>query len=293
MNRLTPEVAYPAGTRLGEGPVWDAASGQLLFVDIFDGRLLRTNPDGGIDTLAQLDEMLGAALPAADGRILLVTENGFAQLIDGAVTPLLDTLSGRKDLRYNDAKCDPAGRAFAGTLSMIDAPRDCELFRLDDGPSVVTVVPDVALSNGLGWSPDSTLLYFADTPTGRIERYAFDLDSGAVGPRQPFLSGLTNPDGLCVDADGCLWVAFWDGGAVRRYTPDGELDTVIDMPVPFVTSCAFGGADGQTLFITTAFGDLTDEQRDRTGHVGDVFAVHPGTGAPPATPWRPVTGALS
>ena len=295
MRRLLPEVAYGAHTRLGEGPVWDAASGQLLFVDIFDGRLHRTTPDGGIDTLVELDQQLGAALPATDGRILLVTENGFSVLDLSSdatsVTPLLDTLSDRTDLRYNDAKCDPAGRAFAGTLSIPEAPLDCALFRLDDGPRVTTVVPDVGLSNGLGWSPDRSWMYYADTPTGRVDKYPFDLDSGHVGPRQGFLTGLPNPDGLCVDDEGCLWIALWDGGEVRRYTPDGELDAVIEMPVPYVTSCAFGDADGQTLYITTAFGSLSDQRRAEIGHVGDIFAVRPGSGGTPATPWRPVQGA--
>ncbi|GGL99509.1 SMP-30/gluconolactonase/LRE family protein [Nakamurella endophytica] len=289
VRTLRPEVAHRVGAELGEGPVWDARRGELLFVDILAGRLHRAGAEG-VATLLELDQNLGAALPAADGSVLLVTRSGFRVLDrdSGTTGTLLDVLGDRRDLRFNDAKVDPAGRCLAGTLSLVDAERDCALLVLSDGPRVDTVVPDVGLSNGLGWSPDGRRLYYADTKSGAVAAYLYDPDTGRVGDAAPFAPDLGSPDGLCVDGTGAVWVALWDGSQVRRFTPDGRLDTVLELPVPHVTSCAFGDDDGQTLYITTARSGLSAADLARTPQAGDVFAVRPGVGAPPAVPWRPV-----
>lgn len=290
MRRLQAEPAYPVGVQLGEGPVWDAARRELLFVDIMAGRLYRTAADQTVELAAEIDRALGAALPGPDDTVLLVTRSGFSVLDgDGRIAPVLDVLADRPDLRFNDAKCDPAGRCFAGTLSLIDAPGDAELMRLDQGPRVEVVVPGVGLSNGLGWSPDGATMYFTDTTSGRVDRFAFDLESGNLGARAPFIAEMPGtPDGLCVDGSGAVWVALWDGSEIHRYTPDGRSDTVVELPVPHVTSCAFGGPDGDILFITTARSGLSAAQIDRFPRAGDVFALRPGASAPPATRWQPV-----
>lgn len=291
MIRLRPEPAFTVGARLAEGPVWDDRVEQLLFVDIWDGRLHRTRDDGGIDTLVHIDGELGAALPASDDTVLLVARDGFSLLgVDGSVVPLLLNLADRPDVRFNDAKCDPAGRCFAGTASTIDAPAACGLFRLAAGPAVETVVSGVGLSNGLGWAPNGRSLYYVDTLSGRIDRFEFDLDTGQVGDRHDFAAERPGtPDGLCVDEEGGVWVALWEGGEIHRYLPDGRFVTVLELPVPYLTSCAFGGTDGRTLFITTARPDgMSPDDVARTPHAGDIFAVDAGVGAPPATRWHPV-----
>lgn len=289
MKRLRPEPAYTVGARLAEGPVWDADTGQLLFVDIFAGRLHRTRTDGGLDTLLQLDEELGAALPAIDGTFLLATRSGFSIMgTDGSVRPLLHHPAD--DVRFNDAKCDPLGRCFAGTAATGQPPVPCALYRLDDGPAAQVVVAGVGLSNGLGWSPDGRFLYYADTPAGRVDRFPYDLDTGNLGARDDFIRERPGtPDGLCVDSEGGIWLALWEGSEVHRYSPDGQLDTVLELPVPHISSCAFGGPAGQTLFITTARpAELSAVDLAGAPHAGDIFAVEPGVAAPPATLWQPV-----
>lgn len=286
MRTLQAQLWAPVGAQLGEGPVWDPDTRQLLFVDIVAGRLYRS-PQGGPPTvLAELDRPLGAALPSTvAGEFLLVARDGFHHLAaDGTVRPLLPVLADRPDLRFNDAKCDPAGRCLAGTLSTRDDPARATLYRLDAGPVASPLVTGVHLANGLGWSPDGATFYFADTVAARVDRFDYDPSSGALSGRRVFASE-PSPDGLCVDDDGGVWIASWDEGLVRRYSPAGQPDTIVELPVPHATSCAF--ADG-LLLITTASTGLDGAGRRAAPHAGDVFAVEPGVGGRPATRWCPL-----
>jgi sugar lactone lactonase YvrE len=265
------------GAELGEGPAWDERTRRLSFVDITAGALYRT--DGTtVETLVTLDVPLGAALLSeVDDDYLLVTREGFRTLQGG---PLLEVLGDRPDLRFNDAQCDPAGRAFAGTLSMRGEPGQGTLFRLD-GPQATPVHQGIGLSNGLGWSPDGRTFYFADTDANRVDR--FDYRDGELGERQDWVA-VSQPDGLCVDADGGVWIALWDGGQVRRHTPDGRLDTVVELPVPHATSCAFAG---DLLIVTTGRATRPDGSPSAP-LAGDLFAVAPGVPGAPVARWRPV-----
>jgi sugar lactone lactonase YvrE len=285
VRTLAAELFAEVGAELGEGPVWDEDAGWVAFVDITAGRLWATTGSDRPALLAELDVPLGAALPSAvAGEYLLVTRAGFrVRAADGTVLPLLDVLADRPDLRFNDAKCDPRGRCYAGTLSLREEPAQGTLFRVDDGPSATPVVRGVGLCNGLGWSPDGHWLYFADTMAGRVDRFPYDVDMGAVGAPEPFVR-TGGPDGLCVDETGAVWIARWDGGTVERFTPDGVRDTAVQLPVAHVTSCAFFG---DRLIITTARGSDADPATPRAG---DLFAVDTGTSAPPAVRWRGVEG---
>jgi sugar lactone lactonase YvrE len=290
-RRLTADVIDPAGAVLGEGPAWDSDAGCLVWVDILGRRVHLTEPDGGRRRSYELDRHVGAVLPAAAGGWLLARRDGFARLDpDGSVRPLLDVLTDRPDLRFNDAKCDPRGRAFAGTMPYDDSVRlQGHLFRLDPGPTATPVYGPTSLSNGLGWSPDARRMYFIDTPTGNVAVFDYDLDSATPHDPRTFVRVETGlPDGMCVDDDGCLWVALWGGSAVHRYTPDGRLDTVVALPVTQVSCAAFG--PGGRLYITTASVDLDDAQRAAQPLAGALFAVEPGVSGPVATPWRSGVG---
>lgn len=286
MRTLHGELFAKVGAELGEGPVWDERTDRLTFVDIVAGRLYGLDSAGSVDVIAELDGHLGAAVPSATpGEYLLVVRDGFVCLGKDATTrPVLSVLGERPDLRFNDAKCDPAGRCLAGTLSYRGEPAQAALFRLDPGPEVTPVVTEVGLSNGLGWSPDGTLLYYVDTLSGRVDRFRYDGDGGELFDRQPFLT-QAGPDGLCTDDDGGVWIASWADGCVRRYTPDAVLDVVVDLPVPHATSCAFAG---DTLVITTAWAGLDAEARQAAPQAGDLFAVRPGVTGRPANPWQPL-----
>ncbi|BCM66705.1 MULTISPECIES: SMP-30/gluconolactonase/LRE family protein [Streptomyces] len=247
------EVAVRAEATLGEGPTWDPATGRLIWLDILGMRLHTYDPASGRRTVRTTPQHIGAAKPRAGGGLVLNLRDGVGLLDpDGTFRWLHhEPVPGR---RANDAAVAPDGSLWAGTMRYDEAPGGGTLSRLTGDGTVRTVLPDVAVSNGTGWSPDGRLMYYIDSPTRRVDVFDHDAD-GRVGNRRPLVEieeGAGFPDGLTVDAEGCVWVALWDGGAVRRYTPSGDLDRVITLPTPRTTACAFGGPDLTDLYITTA-----------------------------------------
>jgi sugar lactone lactonase YvrE len=274
----------PAG--LGEGPTWDAVNQRLLWVDVFAGRVHAADADGVRRRTWEIGRHVSAALPTSGADLLLTTREGFVRLDPGGiVTPLLDVLGDNIGVRFNDAKCDPAGRALAGTMGYDSQPGAGTLYRLDPGPSATVLLPARTVSNGMAWNAAGDRFYYIDTTDQRIATFAY----GGASLGDP-LSVIDidrsdgSPDGMCIDDAGALWVALWDGGQVRRYTPAGRLDAVIAMPVSRPTSCAFGGPDGGTLFITSASRGLAAPEE----YAGCVFALRPGVTGRPATPWQPL-----
>ncbi|KOG33405.1 SMP-30/gluconolactonase/LRE family protein [Streptomyces resistomycificus] len=246
------EVAVRAEATLGEGPTWDAAAGRLVWIDILGSRIHTYDPASGGRTIRTTDQHVGAVKPRAAGGFVLNLRDGVALLDpDGGFRWLHhEPVAGR---RANDAAVAPDGSLWAGTMRYDEAAGGGTLSRITGDGTVDVVLDDVAVSNGTGWSPDGRLMYYIDSPTRRVD--VFDFTDGRAGNRRPLVEieeGAGFPDGLTVDADGCVWVALWDGGAVRRYTPDGRLDRVIDLPTPRVTACAFGGPDLTDLYVTTA-----------------------------------------
>ncbi|MFI6803608.1 SMP-30/gluconolactonase/LRE family protein [Streptomyces luteogriseus] len=267
------EIAVRAEAELGEGPTWDAAAGRLLWIDILGSRLHTYDPATGRRTVRRTEQHIGAVKPRADGGLVLNLRDGIGLLDpDGAFRWLHhEPVPGR---RANDAAVAPDGTLWAGTMRYDEAPGGGTLSRVTGDGSVDVVLDDVAVSNGTGWSPDGRLMYYIDSPTRRVD--VFDHADGRITGRRTLAEieeGAGFPDGLTVDAEGCVWVALWQGSAVRRYTPDGELDRVIELPVPLVTACAFGGADLSDLYITTARVGLTEPP----ALAGSLFVV-PGAG---------------
>lgn len=267
------EVAVRAGAALGEGPTWDAAGGRLIWVDILGGRVHTYEPGSGRRTVRTTGQHVGAAKPRAGGGLVLNLRDGVGLVDpDGTFRWLHhDPVPGR---RGNDAAVAPDGSLWAGTMRYDEAPGGGTLSRITGDGSAETVLDDVAVSNGTGWSPDGRLMYYVDSPTRQVD--VFHHEDGRVVDRRRFAqiepeAGF--PDGLTVDADGCVWVALWDGGAVRRYTPDGELDRAIELPTPRVTACAFGGPGLTDLYITTARVGLA-----RPHPVAGSLLVVPGAG---------------
>ncbi|NEC27466.1 SMP-30/gluconolactonase/LRE family protein [Streptomyces sp. SID8111] len=257
-SRTALEVAVRAEATLGEGPVWDAAAGRLRWIDILAARLHTYDPATGRRTVRTVDQHVGAARPRAGGGLVLNLRDGIGLLDPDDTFRWLhrEPVPGR---RGNDAGVAPDGTLWAGTMRYDEAAGGGTLTRFLPDGTAETVLDDVTVSNGTGWSPDGRRMYYIDTPTRRVD--AFDVGpDGRVTGRRPLAvveEGAGFPDGLTVDADGCVWVALWDGAAVRRYTPDGTLDRVIPLPVPRVTACAFGGPGLRDLYVTTARVGLT------------------------------------
>ena len=290
---VTPCSAEPG--RLSEGPRWDAARGELLWVDVLAGRLHRARPgaDGQLQVLQtfQIHCHLGAAAPAAGGGYVLAAGPGFLHVDDtGAVRELAQPEAGRTDVRMNDGICDPQGRFWAGTMAYDEAPGAGCLYRLELDGSCTQVLTGLTISNGIGWSPDGTTMYLADSGTADISAFDFDPATGDLSRRRTIVHITTAnavPDGLTVDHHGNLWVALWNGGALARYHPDGSLLDTVPLPVDRPTSCAFGGTGGATLFITTAREGLGDTALAREPDAGRLLRLDsPGVTGPPCAPYR-------
>ncbi|HZB34374.1 MAG TPA: SMP-30/gluconolactonase/LRE family protein [Streptosporangiaceae bacterium] len=280
------EVAVAAQARLGEGPTWDAAGRRLLWVDILQSEVHAYDPASGADSLLmRTGSHVGAAKPRAGGGIVANLRDGIGCYEpDGAFRMLADLAV--PGVRGNDAAVAPDGSLWAGTMRYDFGSGGGRLYHIRPDGAVTTVLDDVTISNGIGWSPDGRLMYYIDTPTGRID--VFDVapdDDGAgdganVRDRRVFVDvdHPAPPDGLTVDADGCVWTALYGGGRVHRYTPDARLDRVVEVPAPNTTACAFGGPDLRDLYITSARSDDPATEPARDESLAGALFVLPGAG---------------
>lgn len=239
----------------GEGPVWFADDGQLRFVDMLAGDIVTIDADGTLIERRSVGTVAAACRPREGGGLVVAVERGFALLSsDGDLTTLPEVWSD-PTVRMNDGACDTQGRFFCGSMAYDAAAGRGALHRLELDGTTTTVLDGVTISNGLVFSPDGSSAVFVDSMTQQVRRYHLPADDGrwldydVVVDIDPTVG---TPDGLCVDVEGGIWVALWNGSAVHRYTAAGELTDIVTLPVPQVTACALGGPDGRTLFITTS-----------------------------------------
>ena len=276
------ELILDAQATLGEGPVWHARRQQLYWVDIDAGLVHVYDPAEGTDTAIDVGQMVGCMAPRRAGGLVLALHHGFAllNLKNGALTPLADPEAHLPDNRFNDGKCDPAGRFWAGTLSLSRTPQAAALYCLETDLTVRRVLEGVTTSNGIAFSLDGTRMYYIDTPTLRVDAFDYDLAAGTIGNRRTviqFPEGVGRPDGMTIDEEGFLWIAHWDGGRVTHWDPhQGTLLDTIELPVARVTSCTFGGRNLDELYITTARVGRTPDQLAGEPHAGGLFLARPG-----------------
>ncbi len=281
------ELVLDARADLGEGPIWDDRRQRLLFVDIMRGDVHAFDPASGRDQVVHVGRMVGAVGLTLAGDWILAADRGFfrADPETGRTTLVAEVEPGRTDTRMNDGAVDPAGRFWAGTMSLVRESGQGALYRLDPDGAAHRILAPVTTSNGIDWSPDGRLMYYADTRTLRIDVFDFDAAAGLPSRRRPFVDfrgEAGRPDGLVVDAEGAVWVALWQGGEVRRYLADGRHDRTIAVPATQTTKCAFGGPELADLYITTARGGLDGDRLTREPHAGGLFRVRPGVRGQPA-----------
>jgi sugar lactone lactonase YvrE len=272
------EVVVAPAARLAEGPVWDARSGRLVWIDVLAKRIFLTDVRTGSSDVIEVPLHVGAVVPRATGGFVAALQDGFWVVGVGPPYRMARIPEARPDLRFNDGKCDARGRFWAGTMAYDESPAAGALYRLDPDGRVSRMLDGVTISNGLAWSADGRTMYFIDTPTQRIDAFSFTPSTGEIGDRRPLVHispELGAPDGMTIDAGGGLWVALWGGGALHRYL-DGRLDQVISLPVTRPTSCTFGGENLDELFITSASEGLSAEERSAQPLAGAVFRLRPG-----------------
>ncbi|TCO62542.1 SMP-30/gluconolactonase/LRE family protein [Actinocrispum wychmicini] len=274
------DIAVESTARLGEGPTWDAATGTLIWVDILGSAVHRWNPATGVDTAIDTPQHVGAAKPRSNGGLVLNLRDGIA-IVEPSGERRWLVYWAREGVRGNDAGVDAAGRLWAGTMRYDTADGGGWLARIEPDGTATTALKQVTISNGVGWSPDNTLMYYADTATGVIDVFDYDLSSGDATSRRLFVAVDGDPDGLCVDVDGCVWSAIWGAGEVRRYTPEGRLDRTITFPAPHTSACSFGGPGLTDLYVTSARAGLTDADLAADPLSGSLFVVpDAGSGMP-------------
>jgi sugar lactone lactonase YvrE len=280
----TAVIAVSDQDYLGEGPVWDDRTGELVRVDI-SGRLVhRWNPITGESRSLITPGDVGAVVLCEDGGMVLAVECDLWRVHDSSQWTLLASVHAKPGVRFNDCRADPRGRLWAGTLHRDRQHGLAALYRLDPGGEITSVLPDRTISNGIGWSPDATTMYYIDSTTQRVVSYAYDLDTGNLGEQTTLAEidpadGL--PDGLTVDAEGGVWVCLFAGATVRRYRPDGVLDREISLPLTNPTCPGFGGPDLRTLYITTARHRMTDDQLVHEPNAGAVLQLDVGVAGLP------------
>lgn len=252
----------------GEGPVWSLEWGGLRFVDMHAGGILTLRDDGEVDRIT-VGKVAAMVRPRTGGGYVVATEKGVALADDMTGTPTREiTLTDRENERMNEGGAAPDGSLYVGSMAWDGSADGGRLYRvLPDGGTEVVLDP-VSISNGLGFSPDHTRAYYADSGPGRID--VFDVDGGVLGERRPLVTFGDDDgvgDGLVVDSQGTFWVAMNGAGQVRRYSPDGELLETIELPVTGVTACTLGGPSLTDLFITTS------QEGDDAPRAGALFAT--------------------
>jgi sugar lactone lactonase YvrE len=279
---------------LGEGALWHPHHQKLYWVDIEGKQFHIYDPLTGRNKSYDTGKKVGTVVPLEDDTVLLALHDGIAALntATGEITYRLETdIHQEHNRRFNDGKCDPHGRFWVGTLSMDGVRGVSSLYCIDSNFDIQEKITGVSISNGIIWSLDGNLMYYIDTPTQQIIQYDFDTHSGQIGNKKVIIEiaeEMGSPDGMTIDADGMLWIALWDGFAVVQYDPaSGALLQTVNVAAPKVTSCAFGGKNLETLYITTARVEMTDDELEKYPLSGGVFSVKVNARGIPAHLFRP------
>jgi sugar lactone lactonase YvrE len=279
MSQSNWEVVTKHSCLLGEGPVWDKRQKRILWVDIINGEIHCFYPDTNGLRTCKVGHMVGAIALKRTGGVIAALNDGFASidLNSGAIHFMSEVETHLPGNRFNDGKCDPAGRFWAGTMSMSNTPRAGSLYALEKDLTVNTKLCGVTCSNGIAWSPDHKTLYYIDTPTRQVVAYNYDVINGNITDGRAVINiskGEGYPDGMTIDTEGMLWIALWDGWKVARYSPfTGEQLHEIILPVSRATSCVFGGDGLNDLYITSAREGLSEYDLKEQPLAGYLFVI--------------------
>ena len=255
---------------LGEGPFWDSKRSRLHWVDIIGKKIISQNLDGSNIHALEVDGNPGCVVLSDDGTMVAGVDNQISSLDGGGnlLKVLADTKEG-SGLRFNDGKCDPSGRFWVGSMDRKEKNKLGSLYSWNSIEGLVNREQGVTVSNGMGWSPDDSLFYYIDSPTREVSVYDFDLSTGSINNKRRFISFSEEdgfPDGMTIDNEGRLWIAFWGGSKIMCVNPDSKaIEEVVSFPVSKITSCAFGGEKMDQLFITSAKVQVNEKDEPMAG----------------------------
>lgn len=280
VSRPAIEIVLDHTCLLAEGPVWDDVQELICWVDILNGELYQFSPHSKKQTTIALHQMIGAFALCSDGNLIVVLQNGFAFVdrTNGSIKMISDPEIHLTGNRFNDGKCDPGGRFWAGTMSLLETPEVGAVYMMDNDLTVTQKIPSVSISNGMAWSMDGTVFYFIDSPARCVDAYDFDVKSGQISNRRivvqvPEADGF--PDGMTIDEEGMLWIAHWGGWQVARWNPaNGEKLFSFKLPVEKITSCTFGGDELKDMYITSAKVGLSETESKEQPLAGSLFVIN-------------------
>lgn len=271
-------LVYDAKASLGEGPFWDHESGQLFWVDIEAGVLHRHHSSTAKNSEWGFEEMIGAVIPVNGGKLILATETGLTSFnyLTNERKRLAVLENSDPDLRFNDGKCDAQGNLWLGTMHKKLKPGYGNLFKVDKDLKVSLQIKNTSISNGLSWSPNDRKFYYIDSAVYEVWEFDYDSTTSEISKRRTAFKipkSYGAADGMTIDEEGMLWIAHWGGACVRRWNPTtGKVLQKIPVDAPQVTSCAFGGKDLKTLYITTARGGMSEKDLKVYPESGGLFS---------------------
>lgn len=276
---VQPVVVVDHNCLLGEGPVWDSKQKKIYWVDILNGEINEYSPDQKTHKTIPIHQMIGAFAFCTNGNFIAALQNGFAFIdrISGQIKMIADPENHLPGNRFNDGKCDPAGRFWAGTMALSEESEAGSVHVVDHDLSVTKKIDSVTISNGMAWSADHKTLYYIDSPSFKVVAYDYDIQTGEIANKRTVIKVIAEdgcPDGMTIDTEGMLWIAHWDGWQVTRWNPEtGEKLFYFKLPVGRVTSCTFGGEDLTDLYITSAKIGLTEEALGKQPLAGSLFVI--------------------
>ncbi len=276
------ELLVDFRAKVGEGPLWDERSGLLYWVDILGSQLCIYDPVQRENTAIDVGQPVGTVVVRESGGLMLALQHGLGAFdtLTRQLEVLVDPEAHLPGNRFNDGKCDPAGRFWAGTMAFAATRGAGSLYCLDTDLSLRKVLGEISISNGIAWSHDHQTMYYIDSLKMDIRAYDFDRVSGEIGNERVvcrFEEDMGLPDGMAIDAEGLLWVAHYNGARVCRWDPrEGRVVATIPMPVSRVTACAFGGPELDQLYITSASHGMSPEDWAKEPQAGGLFVCKPG-----------------
>lgn len=276
------KLEHKIDAMLGEGPIWSHDTQKLYWVDI-DGKLLNIyDPKTQTNRALPVHSRIGTVVPSGEKEAIIALEDGMYKInTETGKASLFSLLEADvPENRFNDGKCDPAGRLWVGSMKLEDRGMPANLYMIDqDGRSSIKI-ENVSISNGIIWSSDQKTMFYVDSPTRKVRAFDFDKLTGNISNERVLIE-LSEadgfPDGITMDEEDMLWVALWGGCAVARFDPKtGELLSKIEVPAKNVTACAFGGENLDTLYITSASVEMTQEEHTKFPDAGSIFSIKPG-----------------
>ncbi|MEM7028405.1 MAG: SMP-30/gluconolactonase/LRE family protein [Chloroflexota bacterium] len=283
-----PKVCVDINALVGEGPIWDEDAQVLYWIDILSSKLYVYDPVKKTNTEYDVGQHVGTVVPRKSGGVMLAVYRGFASfdLETQELKIINDPESHLDGNRFNDGKCDPAGRFWAGTMGYEKPSTQGSLYRMDTDFEVRRILGNIGISNGIAWTQDNKTMYYADTVANQVWAFDYDIKTGDITNQRTVIRTTKEtgpPDGFTLDEEGMIWLAHYGGSSVRRWNPDtGEILQTITLPTRQITACAFGGKKLDTLFITSAAQQMSAEQLKAEPTAGNLFSVKVGVKGVPS-----------